>query len=145
MQIRELNVTSSLSAVRPEHFSLRGRHDVQTSVIKLTHAIEAEGAKVFSVVDFALGSAKVGKHLRPTTNVIFGGPMIGAEALQANQFMAFHLPLRILVLEDENQQTMIAYDNMAALAERCHIPKNHPAVLRMQQNLTHFASIAAGE
>ena len=51
---------------------------VNEAVMRLKGAVEKAGARVFSIVDYAKGTASVGVTLRPTTLVIFGSPKIGA-------------------------------------------------------------------
>ncbi|KHQ50725.1 MULTISPECIES: DUF302 domain-containing protein [Mameliella] len=119
--------------------------DVATSVERLTKAVEMAGARVFTTVDFAAGSASVGESLRPTTVVIFGSPKIGAKALQQGQTMALNLPLRILFFEDANGQTWAIYDDPTAVAPSHGLTADHPAVLAMKGALEKFSAAATGE
>jgi len=81
------------STAMAERVNIASNATVPQSVERLTNAVEAAGARVFTTVDFAQGSASVGEVLRPTTLVIFGSPKIGAKALQKGQTMALYLPL----------------------------------------------------
>ncbi|MCC1492977.1 DUF302 domain-containing protein [Cognatishimia sp. F0-27] len=118
---------------------------VAASVDRLTQAVEAAGARVFTTVDFARGSAFVGESLRPTTVVIFGSPKIGAKALQHGQTMALNLPLRILFYEDVNGQTWAACDESTALAPSHGLAADHPAVLAMRGALERFCVAGTGD
>ena len=119
--------------------------NVATSVERLTDAVERAGARVFTTVDFAEGSASVGESLRPTTVVIFGSPKIGAKALQQGQTMALNLPLRILFFEDANGQTWATYDDPTAMAPDHGLAADHPAVLAMKGALQKFSAAATGD
>jgi uncharacterized protein (DUF302 family) len=76
------------STAMAERINVASNATVQQSVDRLTSAVEAAGAKIFTTVDFAKGAASVGETLRPTTVVIFGSPEIGAPTLQQGQTMA---------------------------------------------------------
>lgn len=114
------------------------------AVSRLTTAVEKAGAQVFAVVNYAEGVASVGGTLRPTTLVIFGNPKIGASALEVGQTMGLYLPLRELAYEDEAGKTWLIYNDPANAAADHGIPKDHPAVVRMQGALVKFTGIAAG-
>lgn len=121
-----------------------GGASVDTSVAAITKAVEASGGRVFTVVDFAAGSARIGQPLRPTKVVIFGGPQIGASALQAGQTLALFLPLRILAYEDAEGSIWLTWDDPASVAETHSVPAGDPGVQRMRAALEKMAGIAAG-
>jgi hypothetical protein len=73
------------STAMAERINVASNATVQQSVDRLTSAVEAAGAKIFTTVDFAQGATSVGETLRPTTVVIFGSPKIGAPTLQQGQ------------------------------------------------------------
>ncbi len=127
-----------------ERINLASDTSVDVSVGRLTAAVDQAGARVFAVVDFSEGSARIGTKLRPTTVVIFGSPKIGGTVLQSSQTLALHLPLRILFFEDGSGQTWLTYDDPAHVASAHGVPADDPAILRMQAALTRLASIAAG-
>lgn len=133
------------STAMAERINVASDATVGQSVDRLTAAVEAAGAKVFTTVDFARGAATVGQTLRPTTVVLFGSPKIGASALQQGQTMALFLPLRILFYEDANGQTWATYDEPTAVAPSHGLAADNPAVLKMQGALAKFAGIAAGK
>jgi uncharacterized protein (DUF302 family) len=128
-----------------ERINIASDSDVETSVERLTRAVETSGARVFATVDFSKGSTTVGETLRPTTVVIFGSPKIGAGALQKGQTMALNLPLRILLFEDAGGQTWATYDEPTALAPSHGISADHPAILAMKTALETYSAAATGQ
>lgn len=140
-----LVAATSAGAAMAERINVASNANVATSVDRLTGAVEKAGARVFTKVDFAQGSASVGETLRPTTVVIFGSPKIGARALQQGQTMALNLPLRILFFEDANGQTWATYDDPTALAPSHGLAADHPAVLAMKGALEKFSAAATGD
>lgn len=140
-----LVAATSAGAAMAERINVASNANVATSVDRLTGAVEKAGARVFTKVDFAQGSASVGETLRPTTVVIFGSPKIGARALQQGQTLALNLPLRILFFEDANGQTWATYDDPTALAPSHGLATDHPAVLAMKGALEKFSAAATGD
>lgn len=149
MKIRTPFISAALfsliaSTAMAERINVASNASVDQSVERLTTAVTAAGARVFTTVDFARGNASVGEELRPTTVVIFGSPKIGVKALQDGQTMALYLPLRILFFEDASGQTWATYNDPSAVATTHGLAANHPAVLTMQGALKRFSSIPAG-
>lgn len=133
------------STAMAERVNIASNATVSQSVERLTTAVEAAGARVFTIVDFAQGAASVGETLRPTTVVIFGSPKIGATALLQGQTMALYLPLRILFFEDSNGQTWATYDDPTAVAPSHGLASDNLAVMKMQDALEKLSAIAAGK
>ena len=136
---------TTAGAAMAERINVASNASVAQSVQRLVNAVEGAGARVFTTVDFAKGSASVGETLRPTTVVIFGSPKIGAKALQQGQTMALNLPLRILFFEDANGQTWAIYDDPTAIAPSHGLAADHPAVLAMKGALERFSAVATGK
>jgi uncharacterized protein (DUF302 family) len=118
---------------------------VAQAVERLTDAVNANGARVFNVVDYAQGSASVGNTLRPTTLVIFGNPKIGADALQIGQTLGLFLPLRVLAYEDAAGDVWLMYEDPATAAQEHGIASDHPAIGRMKGALSALTATAAGQ
>ncbi|WP_146347972.1 DUF302 domain-containing protein [Phaeobacter marinintestinus] len=137
-------ITFAANTAMAERINVASNADVGQSVDRLTQAVEAAGAQVFTTVDFAKGAASVGETLRPTTVVIFGSPKIGSTALQQGQTMALELPLRILFHEDANGQTWATYTDPTTVAPSYGLAADNPAVAKMRGALERFTSIATG-
>lgn len=110
-------------------------HDVPSTVERLQAAIEKRGAKVFAVIDHAAGAASIDAELRPTTTVIFGNPKLGTPIMQANQKAAFDLPMRVLVMEEENGQTVMFANEPAHFQETYKLPNDLPQLKGMDKAL----------
>ena len=136
---------TTAGAAMAERINVASNASVAQSVQRLVNAVKGAGARVFTTVDFAKGSASVGETRRPTTVVIVGSPKIGAKALQQGQTMALNLPLRILFFEDANGQTWAIYDDPTAIAPSHGLAADHPAVLAMKGALERFSAVATGK
>jgi len=127
-----------------EQVRIQSMVPVDSAVANMTAAISAAGARVFTTVDFAKGSASVGETLRPTTLIIFGSPKIGAGALQDGQTMGLYLPLKVLAYEDADGDVWLSYESPASAAAEHGIAPDHPAVKSMAKALASVTAKANG-
>lgn len=79
--------------------------------------------------------------LRKTTVLVFGSPMVGTLLMQKNPLIAFELPLRILLWEEEDGTTCLAVPNMVSLAQKYGL-SDLPAVGKMQNLLNELIAVA---
>lgn len=81
----------------------------QPTVDRLVAAIEKAGMNVFATIDHAGGAKAVGMSMPPTIVLIYGQARGGTPVMQANPAAALDLPLRVLIREDANGETLIAF------------------------------------
>ena len=120
-------------------------HPVATTVDRLVSAVEQAGAKVFARVDHAGGAAKVGAELRPTQMLMFGNPKLGTPAIQGAQTIGLDLPLRVVVWEDEDGKTWLAYHDPADIAALHTLPADAPVIAKMQGALGKLTGVAVAQ
>jgi uncharacterized protein (DUF302 family) len=89
-----------------EHKSSMG---FQPTVDRLLAAIEKAGMSVFATIDHAGGAKAVDMSMPPTIVLIYGQARGGTPVMQANPAAALDLPLRVLIREDANGETLIAF------------------------------------
>lgn len=99
-------------------------HSVDEVVNSLTALLQAKGIALFALVDHSGEAAKVGLAMRPTKLLIFGDPKAGTPLMLAAPSSAIDLPLKVLVWQDEDGSTQIAYNSPAYLAARHGIPND---------------------
>ena len=90
----------------------------KTTVDRVVAAVTQRGMAVLARIDHAQAAAKVGMELRPTEVLTFGNPKAGTPLMQQSQTMGIDLPLRILVWEDGEGKTRLAYNDPQWLARR---------------------------
>lgn len=90
---------------------ITSNHPVKETVERMVKCIAAEGWHVFARIDHAQEGKKAGIDLRPTELVLFGNPKIGTYLMQNSQQTALDLPMRALVMETENGEVQIVYNN----------------------------------
>lgn len=101
---------------------LASRYPVEQTVERLTRAFIEKGMQVFAVIDHSGEAAKVGLKMPATKVVIFGSPKAGTPLMLAAPSLAIDLPLKALVAEDANGETLVTYNDPAYLKERHGVP-----------------------
>lgn len=116
-------------------------HSVADTTENLKNAVENAGAKVFAIVDHAEGAASIDQDLAPTTLIVFGNPKIGTPLIQSNPLVAYDLPIRVLIW-DQDGTTMLGYRDPAALAAQYAIDDADAAVTGMTGALDKLTGAA---
>ncbi len=101
----------------PELTTKVSPRSVPDTVARLRSLAEANGMKVFAVIDHSGEARRAGLELRDTNVVIFGSPQAGTPVMAANPLAALDLPLKVLVWSDEGQ-VKLTYTAPATLANR---------------------------
>lgn len=82
---------------------------VEATMNKLQNIVTKKGFTVFAVVDHQAGATKVRMKLPPSKEIIFGNPKMGTMLMQEKMEVGLDLPIRVLVFQDKDQKTKIAY------------------------------------
>ncbi len=114
----------------------RSRHDFDETVSRLTALIEQKGAKIFAVIDHAGEAAAAGLSMRPTKLLVFGSPKAGTPLMIAAPTLAIDLPLKILVLQNDDGTASMVYNTAEYMAERHGLDGSHSAALGASDSLT---------
>lgn len=138
-------VLSSLSAAQAradDLVTLTSTHSVEETVVRLTEAAEAKGAKVFAVIDHAAGANAAGTELPPTKLVIFGNPALGTPLIAQERAVGLDLPIRVLIWQD-GETVKLSYLDAKVLARRYGLDEGSEPVGRIATALEGLTSQAA--
>jgi uncharacterized protein (DUF302 family) len=108
---------------------------VSETVTRFTDLLNANGVRLFAVIDQAAEARQVGLELRDTTLVLFGNPKAGTPVMVASPLSALDLPLKVVVWAD-GPQTKVSYRATSALAARHHLSPELAANLAAVDALT---------
>ena len=108
---------------------------VEETVARLTEAIHAAGAKLFTVVDHSGEARSAGLALRDTKLIIFGSPVAGTPVMVAAPLAAIDLPVKILVWQDDAGAVWMSHLDPAWLATRHGLSTEQAARLRAPARL----------
>lgn len=81
--------------------SIPSAADFDTTVAKLSAAIESKGMTIFAVIDHRKAAQEAGLDMQPATVIIFGNPKAGTPLMRKDPRLALRLPLKVLVTESE--------------------------------------------
>jgi uncharacterized protein (DUF302 family) len=123
--------------------TVRSSHAPKETMDRLAAAVTARGITILAQIDHAAAAAGVGMTLRPTAVLIFGNPKAGTPLMQAEQTIGIDLPLKLLVWQDEQGSTWIAYNDPEWLATR-HGLAGKPVLGAMAKALAAIAAEAGG-
>ena len=82
---------------------------VEATMDKLQNIINKKGFTVFAVINHQLGADKVRMKMPPSEEIIFGNPKMGTVLMLENMQAGLDLPIRVLVYQDKDLKTKIAY------------------------------------
>ena len=118
--------------------------DVAATMDRLEAAVTGAGATVFARVDHAAGAASVEMELGPTQVLIFGNPKIGTQAMQDDPRAGLFLPMKVLVYEDGDGRTWLAYQDPAEMLDDLAIADDAEYIGMMTGALGKLTAKAAG-
>ena len=107
----------------------------EATIERLSAAIRAAGLTIFARIDHAAGARDAGLAMPPTIVLIYGHPSGGTPIMLAAPQAALDLPLRVLIREGADGQTMIAFHPATAMLRDAGVPENLVARLEPAQNL----------
>ncbi|QKT04642.1 DUF302 domain-containing protein [Ectothiorhodospiraceae bacterium 2226] len=117
-------------------------HSVDTTLDRLTSALEDKGLTVFTRIDHAAGAARAGLEMRPTQVLLFGNPAIGTPIMQCAPAAAVDFPQKALVWEDAEGRVFLAYNDPQYLAARHQIEGCDAELQKMSDALDNFTRAA---
>jgi uncharacterized protein (DUF302 family) len=89
-------------------------HSVAETIQRYEAAVNASAANgwmVFTEIDHAAAARQAGLTLRPRTVIIFGNPKIGTPSMQQTPTVAIDVPLKALVLQDDQDKVWLSYNS----------------------------------
>jgi uncharacterized protein (DUF302 family) len=124
--------------------TVKSQYGPAETLTRLEDSIAAHGLTIFARIDHAAAAKDVGMDLLPTRVVIFGSPKSGTPLMQMSDTIGLQLPLKILVRQQANGETFLAYDDPAWIARRFGLAEAAaPVVAKMQAAVAAIAGEAA--
>ena len=111
---------------------------------RLEALLEERPLNLFARIDHAANAASANKDLPPTQVLIFGNPNAGTPLMQCNRTVAIDLPQKMLLWQDEDGQTWLAYNNPRYLLERHNLTGCEQNIEMIGRALHSLAIAATG-
>ncbi|OEA17214.1 hypothetical protein BBM55_12320 [Vibrio parahaemolyticus] len=104
---------------------------------------QEKGLNVFARINHQENAAKVDMTLRPTEVIVFGNPKVGTPLMLCTQEVALDLPQKVLVYEDAEGKTWLAYNDPMHLKQHHHIEGCDEVLSKISGVLGSLTSAAA--
>ena len=125
--------------------SVKSKFNVYHTVDRFIGIAQKKGMKIIKHVKHSSSAKKVNISLRPTELIIFGNPKVGAPMMKCSPTIAIDLPQKLLVWQDENEQTWMTYNNPIYIADRHKLADDCRGSLNKIANaLANFTKAASG-
>jgi uncharacterized protein (DUF302 family) len=118
-------------------------HGPVETMDRLEAAVTRHGMTIFARIDHGAAAEEVGMELKPTVVVLFGNPRAGTPSMRTMRTLAIDLPLRVLIWQDDEGATSLAYNDAAWLFRRHGIADDGTSDV-MNDVLANIAGEAAG-
>ena len=105
------------------------------TVERLKTAIAHAGLMLFATIDHAAGAHDAGLTMPPATVLIYGHAKGGTPIMLEEPRTALDLPLRVLVRQQEDGRTVIAFHPATAMLRRAGVSEELAARLEPAQRL----------
>jgi uncharacterized protein (DUF302 family) len=101
---------------------LRSTFSTAETTERLDSSLTAAGIKVFARIDFSADALAAGLELNPERMLIFGNPKAGTPLMAAQPSVGIDLPLKVLLWEDADGTSWVAYNDPGYITHRHGLP-----------------------
>jgi len=123
----------------------KSRFKVPHTADRFKGIAQKNGLTIFKHIFHSNNAQSAGKTIRPMELIIFGNPKIGTELMKCSPTIGIDLPQKLLVWQDETEQTWIGYNNPIYIADRHNLNKECRTHLNKIANaLATFTKKASG-
>jgi uncharacterized protein (DUF302 family) len=110
------------------------KHSVDDTIKNIRTIVREKGFGVFAIINHKANANMIDMKLRESKLIVFGNPKLGTALMQENILASLDLPLKILVYEDKDGTTKMAYRN-ASWLKSLHGLKNNKVVSKIDTGL----------
>jgi len=109
--------------------------DVEQLLRRAVAHVEEHGLEVFAVVDHSGEAEEAGLSMPTTKLVLFGSTPSATRLMLAHPDIALDLPLKLLISEDSDGQSVIRYQAPGRLAQRHGLTTDEADELRIVETI----------
>lgn len=103
-------------------FERASPYGFEVTLDRLAEAIERAGLTILARIDHAAGAREAGLVMPPSVVLIYGAAKGGTPVMLAAPRAALDLPLRVLVREDADGVTLVAFHPVAPTMRAAGVP-----------------------
>lgn len=113
-------------------------HSTEQLVEKLKKILQSKEITLFAFIDHSGEAQKASLSLPKEQLLIFGDPKTGTYLMQENPAIGIELPLKILVWQNAEGVTQVAYKDPLFLAEAYNINKYAEILKKMSEAMANL-------
>lgn len=98
--------------------------------------IQEKGLNLFAIIDHAENAKKINIKLSPNKLFIFGNPKVGSPLIQTSATMGLDLPVKVLIHVNSNNEVIVSYNNLNALAKKHNLKSSHSSFQKIGKVLS---------
>ena len=98
--------------------SVQSVYSASETTSRIENILHANGATMYARIDQQAELKKAGIVIRPMVFIMFGNPAVGGPMIVQNPLVALDLPLKLLILENDKNETWIIYNDASWIADR---------------------------
>lgn len=137
------NSTANESLSSTTLISVKSNHSVGTTADRFEKLAQQKGLTLFARINHSENASSVEMNLPPTEVILFGNPLVGTKLMQCSATVAIDLPQKLLVWQDSDGNTQIAYNDPFHLKQRHDITGCDEALNKVSGLLAKLTEAAA--
>ncbi len=119
--------------------NLKSKYSVEKTTRDFVNVLKSRGITVFTVIDHLKNAKSVGLNIRQSKVIIFGNPKIGTKLIQCKSESAIDLPMKALIWQNPNFQTIFSYNNMTHIMARHNLACSQKVLSKIDEILDDIA------
>jgi uncharacterized protein (DUF302 family) len=109
--------------------------DVPAAMDALEAAVKESGVKVYARIDHTAEANSLEIEIVPAQLLVFGNPVVDTTAMQSDIQAGLMLPLRVLVYQGPDGDTLISHENVTDMFDGMSINVTADFVSKLENNL----------
>jgi len=122
---------------------IKSLYTIDETVARIKADISAKGIKFFDEIDQSQLGAGAHIAIRPSKLLLFGNPPLGVQFLSSNPYSGLDWPVRMLVLQEADGSTSVAWTDFGYIANRYSITDREAQFKMASEVAASIASSAA--
>jgi uncharacterized protein (DUF302 family) len=109
--------------------SVMSTYTVHETTNRLENILRTGGATIYARIDQQAELKKAGLAIKPMEFLLFGNPRAGGPIIIQNPVVALDLPLKLLILENDKNETWIVYNEASYISDRYQLEQSNASPL----------------
>ena len=123
--------------------TLESNYSADQTVARAKTALENNRFMVPIIIPHHIIATKIGDNLSHHSVLVFGDPLFGTKLMKSDSAIAFELPLKMLVYENEKGQVFITIDDVSTYITKYEVKEHQKELNAMAQKLDQILNLVA--